>query len=760
MEKLVKSIVPDLTHEETKWLDHWVQGPLAASSQARRHSMGPDVVVAKILGSFKDPAFSVQVQSVITRLETKSDHSAEILKLMWLLRDRASPSTQQPEVVAPTTPLVTAALIHETTADPTLTRIALSSVVRDHISLSERQKRFEEYSFGSDCSERKLVQDLAYVLQGIDGQFVMLGKQEIRISPALNLASHVEAAIKVLGETGILHNRIKQSLQVVSKESPSVLFDAFRKSIEKLLSDFIAVAALIDGDVDKWTILKLLAWLAVPIRRMRAIYALVQRVVESAHRNKCILDTLYLSTQKRVFKSVFDKVFTEVVSVWLDMVALWATKGRLLKEHESDFFIRTRKGDVVHPKMLGPDTDKTDSWQLWHNMYYVEESMVPSFVSAATAKDILLIGKGLAFIRNSCAEMDWFEICAQSTAGKFKYLDRLRDDVVAVGKMYNPHVVHLVLEKYLLIEHVASIRKYMLLSQGDFADALMTHMSEELSKPALDQNKFELASLMDSAVRQSSVHMDPEDRFERLHVLLGVPGSASDTGFEIMTINYSVLSPIDVVLTPDALRVYQRCFSSIWETVRCESILAGLWKELVVMERKMSQHSLPLAAELLFKCNFIRSDLFWFIHELRSVICYEVVQTEWNGFASAVAGSHNMDKLIACHDEYLQRLTTGLFLSTGDDDLNEEIHNIFNSVHRFANSFPAILSELLEAIDIKTDLSEYRHGNMEGLVEDIHESFHSALVAFMDLVEERKQDEERSDFFNRISDRLKLNEEE
>ena len=721
--------------------------------------MGPDVVVAKILGSFEDPSFSVEVQSVITRLETKSDHSVKILKLMWLLRDRAL-SSQPPEVISPTTPLVTAALIHETAADPTLTNIALASVARDHIALSERQKRFEVYSFGSNCSEKKMVQDLAYVLQGIDGQFITLGKQEVRISPALNLASHIEAAIRVLGETGILHNRIKESLKVVSTDLPSVLFDAFRKSIEKLLCDYIAVAALIDGDVDKWTILKLLAWLAVPIRRMRAIYALVQRVVESARRSKCILDTLYLSTQKRVFKSVFDKVFSDVITVWLDMVALWATKGRLLKEHESDFFIRTRKSEVVHPKMIAPDSDKIDSWHLWHSVYYVDESMVPSFVSWATAKDILLIGKGLAFIRNSCAEMDWFEISAQSTAGKFKYLDRLRDDVLAVGKMFNPHLVHLVLEKYLLIEHVASIRKYMLLSQGDFADALMTHMSGELSKPALDQNKFELSSLMDSAVRQSSVHMDPEDRSERLQVLLGVPGSASDTGFEIMTINYSVLSPIDVVLTPDAMRVYQRCFSSIWETVRCESILAGIWKELVVMQRQMSQHSLPLAAELLFKCNFIRSDLFWFIHELRSVICYEVVQTEWNRFANAVAGSHDLDRLIECHDEHLKRLTTGLFLCMGDDDLNEEIHNIFNSVHRFANSFPAIQFELVEAIDIKTDLSEYRHGNMEGLVEDIHESFHSALVAFMDLVEERKQDEERSDFFNRISDRLKVTEEE
>jgi gamma-tubulin complex component 3 len=60
------------------------------------------------------------------------------------------------------------------------------------------------------------------------------------------------------------------------------------------------------------------------------------------------------------------------------------------------------------------------------------------------------------------------------------------------------------MEKYKFAQHCSSIRKYLLMAQGDFMQCLMDFLAEELSNPASQIYKHTLQAHLDAAIRQSN----------------------------------------------------------------------------------------------------------------------------------------------------------------------------------------------------------------------------------------------------------------
>ena len=749
MDKLIESLVPDLDYEESKWAQRWVQGPLGASLAS--HAVSDAVSATRVVTASATPA---EVQSWVSRLSKKKTDYGQILRLFWLLKNR------QADDSLVSTPVVSAMLLDATLAEPTLTRAAIDG--SDNKNVAERTRNVEIFSFGQVATETDIVQDLVYVLQGIDGKWIRLkGHSDVWISPQLELAGHVEGAVRVLAEMGSLYVAIVHRLAATPPATP--LSYAFKTSISNLLAEYVSIAALVDGNVAQWTLIKLLAWLAIPIRKLRHVRQLVDSVCTGG--DTFILTEIHTYTQRRIFRSVFVVIEEKVVSAWLSMVAVWVTKGRLLKENEGDFFVHQVIPPVQHPRLLSREDNRADSAAVWRDTYRINRSLIPPWVSNEVVESVLLTGKSLAFIRLCCEEQDWFDLIALPSGDDngetpiFVSRTSMREDVSRVGAKYNQRVVELIMEKYRLVDHCLSIRRFLLLSQGDFADALMDAAGRELLKPGSEQNKYELGFLIDTAVRQSPTS---DLNSDRLDVFLSIPTGVTDTGYDVFSLSYVVTSPTDAVLTPDAITEYRKCFSWIWKLVRCESVLASAWKELVTISRRADRvRHLPMAStnELILKCNVVRADTWWFIHEMRSVVAYEVVDAAWISFQSQLSSCTDLDRVIDCHEAYLESIVRGLFLAPGDDDLHAELDTIFRTVIRLSNCLPSILSELGAAIQTGEDVSEFRRSNMEALLDDIEGTYTEAYDAFMDLLEGRRDSQTRGEFFNRLSDRFRRGDE-
>ena len=102
-----------------------------------------------------------------------------------------------------------------------------------------------------------------------------------------------------------------------------------------------------------------------------------------------------------------------------------------------------------------------------------------------------------------------------------------------------------------------SIRKYLLMGQGDFMQCLMDSLAVELSNPAVHIHRHSLQAQLETAVRMSNAqYHDPEFQ-QRLDIKL-LESSPGDKGWEIFMLDYrlSDLPPMATVFTEDLMQDY------------------------------------------------------------------------------------------------------------------------------------------------------------------------------------------------------------
>jgi gamma-tubulin complex component 3 len=143
----------------------------------------------------------------------------------------------------------------------------------------------------------------------------------------------------------------------------------------------------------------------------------------------------------------------------------------------------------------------------------------------------------------------------------------------------NKALLTILMDKYKFAEHCSSIRKYLLMAQGDFMQCLMDTMAEELSNLASQIYKHQLQAHLETAVRQSNAqYHDPEFQ-HRLNIKL-LESSPGDKGWEVFSLDYNVsdLAPLSAVFTNDIMEAYKKIFNFLWRLKRIEHQLSNSWR--------------------------------------------------------------------------------------------------------------------------------------------------------------------------------------
>jgi gamma-tubulin complex component 3 len=129
--------------------------------------------------------------------------------------------------------------------------------------------------------------------------------------------------------------------------------------------------------------------------------------------------------------------------------------------------------------------------------------MIPNgLLTHDLAKKILLTGKAVNFIRRCCNEQEWmlsdqslhsgitFDVAAliptedENSKGSTEAAKALRQWVDHAYHVTNKELLNILFTKYKFESHCISIRKYLLMAQGDFMQCLMDNLANELSNPA------------------------------------------------------------------------------------------------------------------------------------------------------------------------------------------------------------------------------------------------------------------------------------
>ena len=111
--------------------------------------------------------------------------------------------------------------------------------------------------------------------------------------------------------------------------------------------------------------------------------------------------------------------------------------------------------------------------------------MLPAFVSSTLARQIVLAGKSIVFIRahgGAIEELPGRSVMRAAIASPEH--EGLVQAVDAAYRHASSRLLAFVRGPHQLMAHVQALRRYLLLGQGDLIRHLMDIMSPELAKPA------------------------------------------------------------------------------------------------------------------------------------------------------------------------------------------------------------------------------------------------------------------------------------
>ncbi|KAJ8911186.1 hypothetical protein NQ315_006029 [Exocentrus adspersus] len=216
-------------------------------------------------------------------------------------------------------------------------------------------------------SEQDLLQDVIYSLQGIEGKFLRRepGGLGFTIDPKSGklLTSIQRGLLERLVGMSFLHKQLKQYIEDNEKQS-GIICQAFISTLSDELSEYYKTVAVLQASMNKDNMTKKGGAL------ITAIHGFLQ------HGSKCAQEV-----SERVLRAVCKPLYI--------MLARWLLDGEI-NDPCNEFFIESKSIIVAE--------------RLWHDKYYVRQSMVPSFISMDQAKKILATGKCINFLRQICKD--------------------------------------------------------------------------------------------------------------------------------------------------------------------------------------------------------------------------------------------------------------------------------------------------------------------------------------------------------------------
>ncbi|WFC97450.1 Microtubule-nucleating Tub4p (gamma-tubulin) complex component [Malassezia yamatoensis] len=589
--------------------------------------------------------------------------------------------------------------------------------------------RLREVKGCSYVPEIELLRDVIYLLQGIGGTHVAWRKEQLRAheagaleqTPAREITrlvvnedkgmipAPVQDRIHRLAELGQLYVRVKEYVDMHAQSREA------RLSIQSLchflsgqLSEYYAMIAqletrwhlLAEGDpnAEHFSLQALVKSTRESLLRMRLMSTIVESCRGTNGKNLVSTIHVYTQTGDPFIRDFTSTLLDNVSRPFFHCLSRWIYDGEL-NDPCGEFFVALQHNDasnsqqdtrrVPESELAVVDEQGSNAADVWHSKFILRKELIPSFLSEDFANKIFSTGRSLNFIRCSCGEDDWSAMHAKLHAidreRTLRYSDMvgLEHTIDAVYAAASGHLVHTFLHRFRLRDHLRALKEYLMLTKGDFADALMTSLGPSLSRPAHTLYQHNLSAALETAIRTSNAQYDDPDILRRLDAR-SLEFNAGDTGWDSFTLEYRVESPVSAVLDASAMAGYQILFNYLWKIQRVESTVTASWESFIALQRTLlragqkrvaSSTLLGPTRRVMMQLN----EIIHFVRQLQGFCQLEVIAYSWHGleheFEHHPGG--DLDQLIEAHRSYLHTLISNALLRGGKrgqlDHLADEV---------------------------------------------------------------------------------------
>ncbi|KAJ1513769.1 Gamma-tubulin complex component 3 [Coelomomyces lativittatus] len=501
--------------------------------------------------------------------------------------------------------------------------------------------------------ESFIVRDLLYIFQGIDGQLLKFNpqKEEVEFSDSqLVVPRPTKDLIRRLTELGFLYQKIQIYLKTpheVTGKPLGLIEQSLRSMYEEELAQYFKLLAVLETSATskEMTLRNLLFWSIEPAERLRLLNAIVQ-ACQHLH-GGALLGAIQTFSHHGdpTTQQFIHHMLKGMCKPFFEMVRRWVYEGDLVDPH-MEFFI----GMEAHVE--------EEHW--WKNKYVLGQEMVPGFIEKNLARKIFLIGKSLNFLRFRANDEQWVSMRSHShtnmTELEYSDLHSFEHSISAAYKLTSLRLIGNLLDTHHLKAHFLALKKYLLLCQGDFIQALMDGLASTLSRPASGLYRYHLTSVLESALRTSNAQFDTPDILARLDVRL-LQNSVGEDGWAVFSLDYHVDPPLNTVITRTAMQHYLKLFNFLWRMKRAESTLAKGRQSNMQLAR--SFHSLKDMQATFHQGYLIWSEMTHFIYQMQYYFLFEVLECSWDELMKGLDNETlDLDALIALHNRYLNQIAS------------------------------------------------------------------------------------------------------
>ena len=519
------------------------------------------------------------------------------------------------------------------------------------------------------ATESDLLRDLPFNLQGLSSKNFTFSRSESVKLPT-NIPVPLIALLHTLAEPCLLYKKLADFAQ---SSDGGLVSQSLRAAINTELRSYLSLVATLEGEIRRAlttvekendnkqgvrqagvTLKRCVIWTRDATMGLRLMCLIVEESKQKRGGQLISLIHGFSSSHGDPFVSAFaGRLLVHVTRPFYDMLRRWIYDGELVDPYQ-EFFVTEPDPNTR------PDVDpRRVATSVWEDKYKIDKVMVPTIISDELAKKIFLIGKSLNFIRHNCGDSDWVIDYSKTNSKSLDYANTatLSSSIDAAYATTMSRLTMLMSTKFHLFTHLTAIKKYLLLSQGDFIDLLMESLAPNLDRPANSQYRHTLTSQLEHAIRHSNAQYDNADVLRRLDARM-LELSSGEIGWDCFTLEYKISAPCDVVITQWASTQYLKVFNLLWRIKRVEFSLNASYRRCMTGARGVLRTVDEKLGSDWKRARCVVAEMVHFVNQLQYYILFEVIEASWEQLQIAIQKPDStLDDLIEAHTKYINSIT-------------------------------------------------------------------------------------------------------
>ena len=284
-----------------------------------------------------------------------------------------------------------------------------------------------------------------------------------------------------------------------------------------------------------------------------------------------------------------------------------------------------------------------------------------------------------------------------------------------------------------LMDHLAGIRSFLLLGQGDFIRHFMERLVRVLNRPASLIKTHSLTEILSASIHATNAKFLDEEVLKRIDSIFldtSQVGSTSGqvekdrflldvnqtTGWDIFTLTYRTKGPISTILTNSCMQKYSILFKHLWRSKRMEIILTELWMRYRSTSPRLKLFPDDVSLRNRLKTMYHQNSLLihemnHFIQQMSYYIGFEVVECSWEEFIQRLNASSDIDSLVEAHNWFLTNVSIMSMLEPPSNPLFLQLRAVYDCITDYQTELRSFEEKLSSEVKSREEYKKKGQGS-------------------------------------------------